>query len=176
MGSGSGLCGCAFGLSTARGSTSTACFPRCYCAGGSFTALSNGSVAQHVAMFTPTTSVWSAMGGGLSASVFALANANGVVYAGGAFTAIGASGPFAGARANGVAQWNGTVWSPVGVGVAGTVYALAISSTGLVIAGACMRACVACCHALRCRLLSCLTIVAAQLPSERRRLVHDAWR
>jgi len=60
-------------------------------------------------------------------------NSNGDLYAGGRFSKIGsyASSPWA----NNIAKWNGSEWSPLGVGVDSEVMALALDSAGNVYAG-----------------------------------------
>lgn len=68
---------------------------------------------------------WSALGAGMgSGTVYALASASPggtstpALFAGGTFTVAN------GVAANGIAQWNGLLWSALGGGVSGTVYAL----------------------------------------------------
>src|SRR5262249_2274040 len=56
---------------------------------------------------------WSALAGGLSGPVYALAAGAGTLYAGGRFN--GASG----ANATNIARWNGAAWTPLGGGVSG---------------------------------------------------------
>ncbi|MBL8860168.1 MAG: hypothetical protein JNL28_16780 [Planctomycetes bacterium] len=46
------------------------------------------------------------------------------LYVGGSFTNIG------GVTAEGIARWNGTTWSPLGLGVSGTVYAMTVFDDG----------------------------------------------
>ena len=53
--------------------------------------------------------------------VYALDVSGQTVYAGGFFTTAG------GTNANHIAQWNGNSWLPLGAGVGGSVYALAVS-------------------------------------------------
>jgi hypothetical protein len=54
----------------------------------------------------------------------------GNLYAGGGFTTIG------GVSANKIARWNGSAWSPLGSGIDGGVYALAVdNASGAVVAG-----------------------------------------
>jgi hypothetical protein len=66
--------------------------------------------------------------------VYALAVSGSDLYAGGFFTTAG------GTAANNIAKWNGTSWSPLGSGIAGTtypyVYALAVSGSNLYVGGA----------------------------------------
>ena len=103
-------------------------------AGGRF-AQAGGVAANNVAKWNGT--AWNPLGTGVASpgdipTVYALALAgNGNLYAGGGFTQVG------GIAANGVAQWNGTAWSPLGAGVglisspiAGEVYALAVAPNG----------------------------------------------
>ena len=51
------------------------------------------------------------------------------LYAGGCFTTAG------GSAANNIAKWNGSSWSPLGSGMNGAVYALAVSGSDLVCGG-----------------------------------------
>ncbi len=73
-------------------------------------------------------SAWSALGSGVSGSVYALAVSGTDLYAGGSFTTAG------GVSANRIAKWNGSAWSALGSGVGGNVLALAASG-GNVYAG-----------------------------------------
>ncbi|MGY3089509.1 hypothetical protein ACVWYF_002557 [Hymenobacter sp. UYAg731] len=70
---------------------------------------------------------------GADKSVATLVRSGTDVYVGGGFGAVG------NIKANGVAKWNGTAWSSLGVGTAngvnGTVYALAVAGNGDVYAG-----------------------------------------
>ncbi|WP_201987497.1 T9SS type A sorting domain-containing protein [Hymenobacter rubidus] len=104
-------------------------------AGGSFTQ-AGGVAASNVAKWNGTT--WSALGTGVSGgtynSIAALAvDNNGTLYAGGSFNTAG------GLAVNNIAQWNGTAWSPLGVGMNqfryDIVYAIVVASTGYVYAG-----------------------------------------
>lgn len=73
---------------------------------------------------------WSPLGAGLNGSVYALAEYNGELYAGGVFTTAG------GGPANYIAKWNGTAWTPVGTGMNSIVYALAVCNGELFAGGA----------------------------------------
>ena len=70
---------------------------------------------------------------GVDGVVYAVVRSGTDMYIGGSFTAVG------NLIANGVAKWNGAVWSSLGTGPAngmiGPVYALAVASTGDVYAG-----------------------------------------
>lgn len=102
-------------------------------AGGNFTR-AGGAVANGVAKWNGT--AWSSLGTGAangtnSEGVATLALAgNGDVYVGGTFTQAG------GVAANGIAKWNGTVWSSLGAGLTngssgyGYVLALAVAGNG----------------------------------------------
>ncbi len=93
--------------------------------GGDFSAGAGASYvnANKVAKWNGAS--WSALGVGMNDRVNALAtDAEGNLYAGGAFTTAG------GATANRVAKWNGTSWSALGAGVGGTVNALAVDESG----------------------------------------------
>lgn len=70
------------------------------------------------------------LGAGLNDVVFSLAAAtNDTVYAGGAFTASGAT------QLNHIGQWNGQQWLPLGEGLEGEVYALRIDDNTLYAGG-----------------------------------------
>ena len=76
--------------------------------GGSF--LQAGGVwVTNIARWNGST--WSALGGGVSGVVSAIAARNGVVYAGGNFATV------SGLTVNGIARWDGTSWSALGSGV-----------------------------------------------------------
>ncbi|HLP85348.1 MAG TPA: hypothetical protein VK157_13445 [Phycisphaerales bacterium] len=101
--------------------------------GGSYT---NGAATNAIARWTGTT--WTSVGGGMtggSRQINALLSFNGVLFAGGSFTAAGSG------VANNLASWNGTTWSAVG-NPDDTVYALgsfsgiAIGSSRLFVGGA----------------------------------------
>lgn len=72
---------------------------------------------------------WSALSNGLDGPVYALAwGRDNVLYAGGGFSHACSSADCSsvGVQANHVAAWNGSTWSPLGNGVDGDVYALAL--------------------------------------------------
>ena len=101
-------------------------------AGGYFTAIGNAS-AQHVAKWNGT--AWSPLGSGLSKDIgtcyvmaFAFDPA-GNLYAGGSFTTAG------GETAYNIAKWNGTNWFPLGLGLNGSVSALAYVAGNLYAGG-----------------------------------------
>lgn len=98
--------------------------------GGSFSKIGNVQ-ARSIAKWNGTT--WSALGSGMSSSVYSLVEKNGILYAGGSFDSAG------GIHVNRIAKWNGTTWSALGSGVAGveswdqptiSIYSLAIHSNG----------------------------------------------
>lgn len=100
-------------------------------AGGWFT-VAGGASAQYIAKWNG--SAWSALGSGVNSSVRALAvDGAGQLYVGGDFSTAG------GVTANRIARWSGTAWANMGsggnVGVNGSVYSLAIDSSGNVFAG-----------------------------------------
>ena len=105
-------------------------------AGGNFISIVGGSLVQRIAKWDGTS--WSGLtsasppnGTGVNSPVFALLVSGTDLYVGGSFFTAG------GIPANGVAKWDGTNWSAVGSGVAGsiaTVNALALSG-GLLYAG-----------------------------------------
>lgn len=85
-------------------------------AGGTFQFISDPNLginftrANYVARWDG--SVWTPLGQGLNDDVLALAFHNGVLYAGGRFTASGAGAPM-----TGIAAWNGAEWVAMGDGV-----------------------------------------------------------
>jgi len=80
-------------------------------------------------------SAWSGVNGGANLQVRDFATDGTNLYAGGLFTEIG------GIAANGVASWNGSVWTPLGSGITGfegnpgAVYHMAWQSNQLYVAG-----------------------------------------
>jgi hypothetical protein len=80
---------------------------------------------------------WHALGGGMNGTVYALAEYDGQIVAGGAFTSAD------GAPAASIARWDGTGWRALGSGLAGSltcpgctfVYALAAYGGDLIAAG-----------------------------------------
>jgi hypothetical protein len=78
---------------------------------------------------TKAGSGWFALGTGMSGVVYALAEYNGQLIAGGYFFSTAG-----GVSANGIAAWDGSSWSPLGSGIPSTVYALA-EYNGQLIAG-----------------------------------------
>ena len=109
-------------------------------AGGEFTT-AGGSAANDIAQWNGSS--WSPLGSGISGVgsdgygpyVYALAVSGGTLYAGGDFTTAG------GSAANDIAQWNGSIWSPLGSGISGgggyasPVSALAVSGGTLYAGG-----------------------------------------
>src|SRR5262249_42019723 len=102
-------------------------------AGGLFTT-AGGSVVNGIAKWDGST--WSALGlgmGGITSPhvpcVSALAVSGSNVYVGGVFTTAGDS------MVNGIAKWDGSIWSPLGSGLNGGVYALAVSGSDLYVGG-----------------------------------------
>ena len=79
-------------------------------------------------------STWTVLGPGFNNAVNALAYdpGQGILYAGGAFTALGNFGGMAVAR---VSSWNGVAWTNLGAGVNSTVSALAAPGPGRLLAG-----------------------------------------
>lgn len=106
-------------------------------AGGAFTSI-DGTPAQNIARWNG--SVWSAIGPGLDAFGVAEIRAavvlpNGDVAAGGQFDYSGGVGNLL----NSVARWDGVAWRPLGGGISGIVYALAMLPNGDLIAGGLLR-------------------------------------
>jgi len=102
-------------------------------AGGAFTQ-AGGIAASRVAKWNGI--AWNSLGtgtaNGVNSVVYALALAsNGDVYVGGSFLRAGTG---AATLANGIAKWNGTVWSALGTGITngldGPVSTLAMASNG----------------------------------------------
>ena len=100
-------------------------------AGGSFTT-AGGNVVNHIAVWNGST--WSALGLGLNNTVFALTISGGNLYAGGFFTMATNAGPV-GISASHIAEWNGSSWSALGIGLNSTVLALATLGTNVVVGG-----------------------------------------
>ncbi|MFO0830660.1 MAG: hypothetical protein U0637_02340 [Phycisphaerales bacterium] len=100
--------------------------------GGAFTS-AGGVAVSNVAAFSQgtvaNTASWVGMGAGFNNTVRALEYYNGSIYAGGDFTASGAT------PLNHLARWTGTAWVDVGGGVSGPVYALKVSNSTLVVGG-----------------------------------------
>jgi len=112
-------------------------------AGGDFTYATNATTAKNgpdvlvnrIAKWNLTTSSWSPLGTGMKDQVTALAVSGTTLYAGGNFTYV-TNGTATPVSANYIAQWNGTAWSPLGTGMGGGVYTLAVSGTNLYAMGA----------------------------------------
>jgi len=102
-------------------------------AGGAFST-AGGSTAINIAQWDGSS--WSSLGSGFSGGdqngtfVAALAVSSGTLYAGGDFSTAG------GSAANCIAQWNGSSWSALGLGMNGWVDALAVLG-GTLYAGGC---------------------------------------
>lgn len=104
--------------------------------GGGFTT-ANGITVQNIAFYNITSSTWSALGSGLNNMCRAIVfdSANNRLYVGGNFTTAG------GVSASGIAMYNITTstWSAlgsdIGGGVNGSVYSIALSSTGKLYVG-----------------------------------------
>src|SRR6266545_5062595 len=95
--------------------------------GGRFNTV-GGLFVRNIAKWDSATGAWSALGEGVFGNdVYAIAVSGTDVYVGGSFNAAG--GPLA--SANNIARWDGNGWSPLGVGVNGAVYALAVSGSDL---------------------------------------------
>jgi hypothetical protein len=101
-------------------------------AGGRFTAANGVGGMYNIARWTGSS--WQALGAGVGWGdqdewVYAMTVLNEVLYVGGKFLSAGGGG------ANRIAQWNGTAWEPLGVGVNGAVYAFAEYRGELVVGG-----------------------------------------
>lgn len=98
-----------------------------------FAAIASGFAQLPLLSWSPTIGV-PGVDGGVNAIVEWDPDGNGPlpprIVAGGSFVTIG------GIPASNIAQWNGTVWAPVGMGFPGaSVYALAVMSNGNLVAG-----------------------------------------
>ena len=80
-------------------------------------------------------SAWSALGGGASTFVYALAVSGTDLYVGGVFTSVYRSGTTPVTGTGYIAKWNGSAWSALGSGVNNAVHALAVSGTDLYVGG-----------------------------------------
>lgn len=97
-------------------------------AGGSFTLLGTGTLANRIAKWNG--SGWSAFSGGgvngVSYRVNTMIVRGNYVYVGGEFTALGDGTP-----ANRIARWNSSSgWAALGIGLGGTVNAIAVAENG----------------------------------------------
>jgi hypothetical protein len=96
-------------------------------------ALGTGAFCSLATYSTFSDANWITMGGvpGANSTVLAaLSDGSGNLYIGGGFTLLG------NVIANGIAQWNGSIWSTLGSGVlGGTVYALAVSGSNVYAGG-----------------------------------------
>jgi hypothetical protein len=105
--------------------------------GGLFSA-AGGVVANNVARWNSTTGTWSALSSGLSngvsSYVYAIAISGNDVYVGGLFTGIGG---VSSVSAFNIAKWNSLThtWSGLSGGVAGYVYAIAVSGSDVYVGG-----------------------------------------
>lgn len=88
--------------------------------GGEFTQVASATsprIASYtISNFNPPT--WAGMGSGFNDAVFAIERFSGATYAGGQFTASGAT------SVSRIARWTGTTWAALGTGMNGTVRAL----------------------------------------------------
>ena len=112
--------------------------PRCY-VGGGFTQAGDqpaNYIARRDASANGGQGTWFPLGSGVEGGVWAIAVSGTQVYVGGTFTHAG------GQPANGIARWDLSAnagqgaWFPLGSGVAGYVYAIAVSKTQVYVGGA----------------------------------------
>lgn len=75
-----------------------------------------------------TGGIWRELSGQFNGSIFALAGGDGVIYAGGYFTAVDGRPAYA------VARWDGESWQPVGDGFS-SVYEMAVCNGRLIVGG-----------------------------------------
>jgi hypothetical protein len=102
---------------------------------GATSSTAGGNTVGYVAKWNGST--WSPVGGGMDDQVCALAVSGSDLYAGGYFTYASNAGPKA-VKVNGIAKWNGSVWTALSSGVGGDflhVNALAVSGTDLYAGG-----------------------------------------
>jgi hypothetical protein len=104
-------------------------------AGGDFTA-SGGNTLNYISMWSG--GIWSPLGAGLNSNVYAVAVSSNDVYVGGNFTRATNNGGIS-ISANRIAKWNGNAWSSLGMGIDGSVRALAVSGTNLYVGGTFVR-------------------------------------
>jgi trimeric autotransporter adhesin len=102
--------------------------------GGDFTLANGATSVNRIALWTPSSTFWTALSSGVSGtaapSVYALAVlANNDLVAGGDFTTAG------GTAVGNIAGWNGTAWYTLFGGTNDTVRALALMSDGTLAAG-----------------------------------------
>lgn len=85
-----------------------------------------GTRLNHIAKWDGT--AWSSLGNGLDDTVNAIAVRSGVVFAGGRFSnsCDNITCSSATTEVNHIARWNGSAWSPLGMGVNGFVFAIAL--------------------------------------------------
>jgi hypothetical protein len=102
--------------------------------GGEFV-VAGGLDANRIARWNNSSETWHQVGGGIGGSSFstrvsAVAAANGTVYVGGNMEFVGQTST----RANSIASFDGTTWHTMGRGFNGTVFAIAVDSSGNVYA------------------------------------------
>jgi hypothetical protein len=84
---------------------------------------------RNIVLWDPTTQLWSAIGSGVGAGVYALASDGTNLYVGGNLDEAG------GQSVTNLAAWDGSGWSSVGTGTEGPVYDLLFDAGRLAIAG-----------------------------------------
>src|SRR5262249_10317321 len=102
--------------------------------GGDFTHAGGIAGANRIAVWDTATSKWSALGAGVAnGAVNTIAVYGGKVYVGGSFNA---GGPGGATVAKSFAFWDGSTWGSFGTYFNGPVWALTVSGTNLIVAGA----------------------------------------
>lgn len=97
--------------------------------GGDFD-IADSLPVNNVACWNRSTNAWRRLGNGLNGTVLALAvDANGTLYAGGSFNKSGTT------DVDHIARWDGTNWQPLGFGLNGNVYTIAIADGALYAGG-----------------------------------------
>ncbi len=104
-----------------------------YVIGGNFTYV-EGKKVNHLAQWDRVGKVWTTFGNGVNGFVGAIALYNGAMYVGGVFSeAYNADGSVV--EVNNIVRWENGQWYPIGDGVSGRVYTIAVDSLGGVYVG-----------------------------------------
>ncbi|MCA0268225.1 MAG: T9SS type A sorting domain-containing protein [Bacteroidetes bacterium] len=106
--------------------------------GGNFTTVySSGTTTVagtgYIARWDGTS--WSALGGGATGTVYAIAVSGSDVYVGGEFSGVYSSGTTMVDGTRYIVKWDGSAWSVLGGGTSSTVYAVAVSGSDVYVGG-----------------------------------------